>query len=88
MRQGTHIPTGAYGAYQPSYDKFELPLDAMLEAVNAAGLVPGQDVMIGVDCAAHELFDYVSFVHCFWCLWQTEQKLLRNLSYITSVEPR
>uniref|UniRef100_F6V8G3 Enolase 4 n=1 Tax=Ciona intestinalis TaxID=7719 RepID=F6V8G3_CIOIN len=48
----------ASGGYEPSYDKPEQPLDAILEAINTSGLVPGQDIFLGIECSAHEIFDY------------------------------
>nr|CAB3242602.1 enolase-like protein ENO4 [Phallusia mammillata] len=52
------VPTGTSGGFQPTYDKMEQPLDVVLEAINASGLTPTQDVFIGLTISAHEIFDY------------------------------
>nr|XP_002121113.1 enolase 4-like [Ciona intestinalis] len=57
-KSSSGLLTGASGGYEPSYDKPEQPLDAILEAINTSGLVPGQDIFLGIECSAHEIFDY------------------------------
>jgi len=64
--------TALTGGYQPAYDKIEALLDAVLEAVSSSGLTPGQDVFVGLEMAAHEIFDYVSHLSCFASLPWTQ----------------
>uniref|UniRef100_H2YM27 phosphopyruvate hydratase n=1 Tax=Ciona savignyi TaxID=51511 RepID=H2YM27_CIOSA len=56
--QSSGLLTGPSGGFQPSYDKPEQPLDATIEAITGAGFTPGQDVFLGIDCSAHDIFDY------------------------------
>lgn len=44
----------------PSYEKLEQPIDLIQDAAISVGLAPGQDIFIGIECAAHEIFDLVS----------------------------
>lgn len=48
------------GALCPQFDRPEQGLDLLQEAINGAGLKPGEDISIAINCAAHEIFDYVS----------------------------
>jgi len=45
------------GGLAPGFERSTQALDFMLEAIEGAGLVPGQDVSIALDIAASELFD-------------------------------
>nr|XP_039263494.1 enolase 4-like [Styela clava] len=56
--KGPAPPIGITGGYQPSFEKIEQPLDLLQEAGTALGLNAGQDIFIGIECAAHEVFDY------------------------------
>lgn len=56
--KGPVPPIGETGGYQPNFEKIEQSLDLIQEAATALGLNAGQDVFIGIDCAAHEVFDY------------------------------
>uniref|UniRef100_UPI00358EBB6F enolase 4 n=1 Tax=Myxine glutinosa TaxID=7769 RepID=UPI00358EBB6F len=38
-------------------DRLEQAMDLLLEASKATGFVPGTDFHIGIDCAAHEIYD-------------------------------
>lgn len=48
----------ASGGLQFNFEKIEQPLDIIQEAATAAGLTLGQDIFIGIECAANEVFDY------------------------------
>lgn len=48
------------GALCPQFDRPEQGLDLLQEGINGAGLTPGEDIFIAINCAAHEIFDYVS----------------------------
>ena len=53
-------PVARNGSYLPTLDKLEQVLDSCNDAINTCGLVPGEDIFLILDCAAHETFDYVS----------------------------
>ncbi|XP_022110999.1 enolase 4-like isoform X2 [Acanthaster planci] len=46
-----------FGGYCPQYDRPEQLLDLAQEAITALDLTPGEDIFIGLNCAAHEMFD-------------------------------
>ncbi|KAL5022807.1 hypothetical protein ScPMuIL_001962 [Solemya velum] len=46
------------GALCPQFDRPEQGLDLLQEGINGAGLTPGEDIFIAINCAAHEIFDY------------------------------
>ncbi|KAK3750975.1 hypothetical protein QZH41_009129 [Actinostola sp. cb2023] len=45
------------GSYSPAFDKPEMALDNVVEAINACGYALGADVDIILNCAASELYD-------------------------------
>lgn len=51
------------GGLAPGFERAAQALDFMMEAIEDAGLVPGQDASIALDIAASELFD--AGVYCF-----------------------
>ena len=57
---------GDEGGFAPALDGTEDALDSIIKAIEAAGYVPGKDVMIGMDCASSEfykdgIYDYTKF---------------------------
>ena len=57
---------GDEGGFAPALEGTEDALDSIIKAIEAAGYVPGKDVMIGMDCASSEfykdgVYDYTKF---------------------------
>ena len=57
---------GDEGGFAPTLDGTEDAIESILKAIEAAGYVPGKDVMIGMDCASSEfykdgVYDYTIF---------------------------
>ena len=57
---------GDEGGFAPALDGTEDALESILKAITLAGYKPGEDVMIGLDCAASEfyvngVYDYTKF---------------------------
>lgn len=48
------------GALMPTFDRPEQGLDLLQEAMKEQELTPGVDFNIAINCAGHEIFDYVS----------------------------
>ena len=48
------------GALMPSFDRPEQGLDLIQDAMTTLELTPGDDFHISINCAGHEIFDYVS----------------------------
>ncbi len=52
-----HVTTvGDEGGFAPNLESNEAALTLIVEAIKAAGYNPGQDIAIGVDCAASEFY--------------------------------
>lgn len=48
------------GCVTLTLDRPEQGLDLIMEALSLAGLVPGEDVAVALNCAAHRCYDAVS----------------------------
>ncbi|MDR1414746.1 MAG: phosphopyruvate hydratase [Odoribacteraceae bacterium] len=64
--RGLSTAVGDEGGFAPALKGTEDALESILTAIRNAGYEPGQDVMIGLDCAASEFFrdgayDYTKF---------------------------
>jgi enolase len=55
-RRGLSTAIGDEGGFAPDLDSNEAALDALIEAIEAAGYAPGRDVALALDVAATELF--------------------------------
>jgi enolase len=62
--KGRNLSTGVgdEGGFAPNLDANEAAIDALLEAIRAAGLEPGEEVALALDVAATELFRDGSYV--------------------------
>ena len=52
--RGLSTAVGDEGGFAPAFNGIEDALDAIMEAIRAAGYQPGKDVTIAMDCAASE----------------------------------
>ena len=52
--RGRSTAVGDEGGFAPNFNGIEDALDTIVEAIKAAGYVPGKDVKIAMDCAASE----------------------------------
>lgn len=64
--RGLSTAVGDEGGFAPVLNGTEDALEAILEAIKSAGYEPGEDVMIGLDCASSEfyhdsVYDYTKF---------------------------
>ncbi len=55
-KQGMATTVGDEGGFAPNLDSNEAALKLIVEAIEKAGFIPGQDIAIGVDCAASEFY--------------------------------
>ena len=53
---GHNTNVGDEGGFAPNLPSAEAALDFVMKSIEAAGYTPGQDVCIGLDCAATEFF--------------------------------
>ena len=75
-KDGFNTAVGDEGGFAPDLPSNSAALDAIMEAIEAVGLVPGKDIHLALDCAASEfyrdgkyklegegkIFDYAQFV--------------------------
>jgi len=65
-KRGLSTAVGDEGGFAPALNGTEDAIESIIEAIKAAGYVPGTDVMIGMDCASSEfykdgVYDYTIF---------------------------
>ncbi len=58
--KGMTTAVGDEGGFAPSVNSHEEAIELIMEAINAAGYVPGKDIYIGLDCASSEFYDEAS----------------------------
>ncbi|BBO22881.1 MAG: phosphopyruvate hydratase [Fimbriimonadaceae bacterium] len=56
-KKGLNTGIGDEGGFAPSLESQELALEYLIDAIQAAGFRPGDDVWLGLDCAATELYE-------------------------------
>jgi enolase len=55
--KGLNTGVGDEGGFAPNLQDQDMALDYIVEAVQKAGYAPGEDVWLGLDCAATEFFE-------------------------------
>lgn len=58
--KGQPTAVGDEGGFAPNLSSNEAALDLLLEAIEKAGYLPGEQITIALDCAASEFFDKAS----------------------------
>lgn len=56
VAKGMYTAVGDEGGFAPNLANNEAALQLIMEAIEKAGYLPGQDIAIGVDCASSEFF--------------------------------
>ena len=62
-KAGHNTNVGDEGGFAPNLPSAEAALDFVLKAVEAAGFRPGDDMVLGLDCAASEFFKDGKYVY-------------------------
>lgn len=57
QKKGLNTSVGDEGGFAPNLSGEEEALETLLEAISAAGYVPGKDFMLAMDAASTEMFD-------------------------------
>jgi enolase len=60
---GHNTNVGDEGGFAPNLPSAEAALDFVLKAIESAGYTPGEDIAIGLDCAATEFFKKGAYVY-------------------------
>ncbi len=55
--KGCNTAVGDEGGYAPKLESNRAAFQAVVEAITAAGYVPGKDIYLGIDCAASEFYN-------------------------------
>ena len=55
-KKGFSTAVGDEGGFAPNLASHSEALQLIVQAIEAAGYFPGEDVLIGLDCAASEFF--------------------------------
>lgn len=55
--RGMSTAVGDEGGFAPNIDSHEEAIELIIDAIQAAGYVPGKDIAIGLDCASSEFFE-------------------------------
>ena len=63
--RGHVTSVGDEGGFAPNLANNEEPLEVIIEAIKAAGYVPGKDIALAMDVAASEFFDVEKKVYVF-----------------------
>jgi enolase len=54
--RGISVAVGDEGGFAPSVDSHEAAIQLILEAIDKAGFVAGEQIALGLDCAASEFY--------------------------------
>ena len=54
--KGMSIAVGDEGGFAPNVDSHEAAIQLILDAISAAGYTPGEQIALGLDCAASEFY--------------------------------
>ena len=60
--RGMSTAVGDEGGFAPQCESHEEAIELIMEAIKAAGYVPGKDIFIGLDCASSEFYEDGKYV--------------------------
>lgn len=81
-KRGSYFGVADEGGYWPEFKTNEEPLQLLVEAIEAAGYVPGRDAAISLDVAASDLFDEEKGTYRF----QLEQRQFSAAEFAALIE--
>jgi enolase len=61
--KGLATGVGDEGGFAPNLENQDMALDYIIEAIQQAGYKPGEDIWLGMDCAATEFFENGKYVY-------------------------
>src|SRR3712207_5687580 len=75
-KRGLSTNIGDEGGYAPSLSDNRAPLDLIVEAIGAAGYTAGDDILLGLDVAATELFQDGKYVLVRECVSKSSAEMV------------
>jgi enolase len=84
---GHNTNVGDEGGFAPNIATAEAALDFIVKAITKAGYKPGDDVMLGLDCAATEFFKDGKYVYAGEGKTRTRQEQAKYLADLVSRYP-
>ncbi|HEY8261305.1 MAG TPA: phosphopyruvate hydratase, partial [Methylosinus sp.] len=86
-KAGLSTSVGDEGGFAPNLPSAEAALDVIVEAITAAGFVPGEDIYLGADCAATEFFKDGKYVYEGEKLTRTIEEQVAYLAKLAEAYP-
>ncbi len=86
-KAGLNTNVGDEGGFAPSLPSAEAALDFCVEAIEAAGFKPGQDVALALDCAASEFFRDGAYVYAGEGKTRSIEEQVQYLSKLADAYP-
>ena len=87
QRGGMNTNLGDEGGFAPDLGTAEQALDLILEAIEAAGYIPGEDVVLALDVAASELFESGDYMFTGEGKRRTSKELIKYYESLASNYP-
>ena len=87
QRGGMNTNLGDEGGFAPDLGSAEQALDLMLEAIEAAGYMPGEDIVLALDVAASELYESGDYTFAGESKRRTSKELIKYYESLASNYP-
>ncbi|WP_395664683.1 phosphopyruvate hydratase [Methylocella sp.] len=86
-KAGHNTNVGDEGGFAPNLPSAEAALDFCMQAIEAAGFTPGDDVFLGLDCASTEFFKDGAYVYAGEGATRSPEEQARYLAKLAAAYP-
>jgi enolase len=86
-KAGLNTNVGDEGGFAPNLPSAEAALDFCVKAIEAAGFTPGEDIALGLDCAATEFFKDGAYVYAGEGKKRSREEQARYLASLAEAYP-
>lgn len=87
LHNGHATSVGDEGGFAPNLTSHEEALDLILMAIEKAGLRPGHDITLALDCASSELYDRTTGTYTLFGKEHSSEALVEYLEKLTKAYP-